>query len=213
MDGRQTCLRMVISTPETLKTMNPLDNLNKYSIILGSASPRRRQLLADLGIDFQVVRLNGIEEVYPESLNVDEIPVFLSQLKANAFHLAPSQLLIAADTIVVAEGNPLGKPANYSEAVGMLEMLSGKKHKVITGVTVRSTLQSSSFSATTIVDVAPLSHDEIEYYIERYKPYDKAGAYGIQEWIGCIGIRGIEGSFYNVMGLPLHRLYCELKKF
>ena len=165
MDGRQTCLRMVISTPETLKTMNPLDNLNKYSIILGSASPRRRQLLADLGIDFQVVRLNGIEEVYPESLNVDEIPVFLSQLKANAFHLAPSQLLITADTIVVAEGNPLGKPANYSEAVGMLEMLSGKKHKVITGVTVRSTLQSSSFSATTIVDVAPLSHDEIEYYI------------------------------------------------
>ena len=193
--------------------MNPLDNLNKYSIILGSASPRRRQLLADLGIDFQVVRLNGIEEVYPESLNVDEIPVFLSQLKANAFHLAPSQLLITADTIVVAEGNPLGKPANYSEAVGMLEMLSGKKHKVITGVTVRSTLQSSSFSATTIVDVAPLSHDEIKYYIERYKPYDKAGAYGIQEWIGCIGIRGIEGSFYNVMGLPLHRLYCELKKF
>ena len=193
--------------------MNPLDNLNKYSIILGSASPRRRQLLADLGIDFQVVRLNGIEEVYPESLNVDEIPVFLSQLKANAFHLAPSQLRITADTIVVAEGNPRGKPANYSEAVGMLEMLSGKKHKVITGVTVRSTLQSSSFSATTIVDVAPLSHDEIEYYIERYKLYDKAGAYGIQEWIGCIGIRGIEGSFYNVMGLPLHRLYCELKKF
>ena len=195
--------------------MKPLENLSKYRVILGSNSPRRRELLADLGVQFEVMVLKGIDESYPHDLPTEMISQYISDRKADAYSeiIKDNELVITSDTIVVLDGKVYGKPSDETDARRMLGELSGRVHQVITGVTIRSTLQSSSFSATTIVDVAPLSHDEIEYYIERYKPYDKAGAYGIQEWIGCIGIRGIEGSFYNVMGLPLHRLYCELKKF
>ena len=186
-----------------------------YNIILGSGSPRRKELLADLGVEFTVRLVKGVEEVYPDTLPVDEIPEYLSKLKANAYTslIGDKDLVITADTIVIAEGKPMGKPKGHDDAVNMLKILSGSVHKVITGVTLQSKEKSVSFSVLTLVEFAELDDEEIEYYVDKYKPFDKAGAYGIQEWIGCMGVKKIEGSFYNVMGLPLHRLYTELKKF
>ena len=195
--------------------MAPLDNLNKYNIILASASPRRRQLLEQLGIDFTVKVIDGLDESYPAGLAWQEIPEYLSRKKAEGHSslLTPSTMIITADTLVMLDGKPLGKPADAAEARLMLRNLSGRSHFVITGVTILTMEKSTSFSTTTEVFFDSLTDDEIDFYITRFKPIDKAGAYGIQEWIGAAGIRRIEGSYYNVMGLPLHSLYTTLGSF
>lgn len=195
--------------------MAPLENLNKYNIILASASPRRRQLLEQLGIDFTVKVIAGLDESYPAGLAWQEIPEYLSRKKAEGHTslLSPDTMIITADTLVMLDGKPLGKPADAAEARRMLRNLSGRSHFVITGVTILTMEKSTSFSTTTEVFFDTLSDDEIDFYITRFKPMDKAGAYGIQEWIGAAGIRRIEGSYYNVMGLPLHSLYTALGAF
>ncbi|MDD2960855.1 MAG: Maf-like protein [Muribaculaceae bacterium] len=195
--------------------MNPLDNLLKYEIILGSASPRRQELLKDIGVNFKSIVIKDIKEVYPADLKPDYIPEYLAKLKADAYSslITSNQLVITADTIVICNDKPLGKPKNHEDAALMLRTLSGKTHKVVSGVAIKTTSKEISFSVSTDVCVAPISDDEIEFYIDKFKPFDKAGAYGIQEWIGCIAVKSINGSFYNVMGLPLHRLYQELKNF
>ena len=195
--------------------MAPLENLNKYNIILASASPRRRQLLEQLGIDFTVKVIDGLDESYPAGLAWQEIPEYLSRKKAEGHSslLTPSTMIITADTLVMLDGKPLGKPADAAEARLMLRNLSGRSHFVITGVTILTMEKSTSFSTTTEVFFDSLTDDEIDFYITRFKPLDKAGAYGIQEWIGAAGIRRIEGSYYNVMGLPLHSLYTALGAF
>ncbi|MDR2911563.1 MAG: Maf family nucleotide pyrophosphatase [Bacteroidales bacterium] len=188
--------------------------LPPYNYILASKSPRRHELLKILGIDFQV-KLKEIEEVFPEGLSKEEIPVYLVELKAKQFleELDNNDMLITADTIVWFNGQVLGKPENYDKARAMLEMLSNNKHQVISGVCLTTAKKQVSFFAVSNVWFKPLSNAEIEYYITNFKPFDKAGAYGIQEWIGATGITHIEGSFYNVMGLPIQRLYEEIIKF
>jgi len=185
-----------------------------FQIILASKSPRRQELLRDLGLEFSVQSMD-VPEVFPEGLGMTEIPVYLAEVKAEAFRpeLKHKQLVITADTIVWLDGKVLNKPADFTEAFGMLRQLSGKKHQVITGVCVMSVDKKVTFSASTNVWFKELSDDEIQFYLENYQPYDKAGAYGIQEWIGYIGISRIEGSFYNVMGLPVQQLYEHLKVF
>lgn len=192
-----------------------LDNLKKYNILLASNSPRRRELLAGLGIEYQVTGLPDVDESYPDTLRGEDIPVFISRTKANAYRelMTPDTLLITADTIVWLDGQVYGKPEGEEGAKKMLRTLSGKKHLVITGVTISTQDKEISFAVTTEVSFATFTDDEIEYYVSTYKPYDKAGAYGIQEWIGFIGVQGISGSYFNVMGLPVQRLYQELKKF
>lgn len=192
-----------------------LDDLKRYNVILASNSPRRRELLADLGIDFQVKTLKGVDESYPHDLPVLDIAEYISRKKAQAYksQMSADQLIITADTVVILGDEVLGKPADDADARRMLRELSGKTHKVVTGVTIATTCNIKSFSAVTDVEFAPLSDEDINYYVDHYRPLDKAGAYGIQEWIGCMGVRHISGSFYNVMGLPLHRLYSELNQF
>ena len=195
--------------------MSPLDNLYKYEVLLASASPRRRELLAQLNIDFEIAPSIDIDESYPSSMVATEVAPHLSLLKANAYKdlITNNQLIITADTVVINDGKVLGKPASKQEAFDMLKLLSGHVHSVVTGVSITTAYQQITFSADTQVEFAPIEDDEIKWYVDHFSPLDKAGAYGIQEWIGCIGIRNINGSYYNVMGLPLHRLYCELKKF
>lgn len=195
--------------------MKSLANLDKYQILLASASPRRRELLQQLGVKFQIAPSLEVEENYPISMPVSEIASYLSGIKADAYssQIKSNQLIITADTVVVNNGMVLGKPSLYLEAKEMLKKLSGHIHEVITGVTITTTEKRITFSTITEVEFAELSEQEIEDYVSEYKPLDKAGAYGIQEWIGCIGVKNINGSFYNVMGLPLHRLYNELKQF
>jgi len=190
-----------------------LSNLDRYDIVLGSNSPRRRELLADLDVKFRVEAITGIDETYPDTLPVDEIPEFLARLKSQGHPLRPDELLITADTVVVLGNEVLGKPADAADACRMLRELSGRQHRVISGVCLRTADRLSSFSDTSLVEFAPLTDDEIAYYVERYHPLDKAGAYGIQEWIGNVGIAGIQGDFYNVMGLPTRKLYQALKTF
>lgn len=192
-----------------------LDNLRKYNIVLASNSPRRRDLLAGLGIEFEVRVLPGIDESYPDNLPAHEIPLYIAAEKAEANRKVMRQgdLVITADTVVVCEGNALGKPADAAEARAMLELLSGKTHQVVTGVCLMSAERQRTFAVTTDVTFKELTADETEYYIQTYRPYDKAGAYGIQEWIGYIGVTGISGSFFNVMGLPVQRVYSELLLF
>ena len=189
-----------------------LDKLQNYKVVLASNSPRRRELLADLGIDFTVRTLKGVDESYPHDLPVMEIAEYISRKKAQAYRaeMALDELIITADTVVILGDEVLGKPVDAADAHRMLRELSGKTHKVVTGVTIVTANATASFSAVTDVEFAELSDEDIAYYVERYSPLDKAGAYGIQEWIGCMGVRHINGSFYNVMGLPLHRLYTEL---
>lgn len=191
-----------------------LDLLKQYKVVLASNSPRRRELLADLGIDFEVRTINGIDESYPVQLPVLEIAEYISRKKAEAYRaeMASDELIITADTVVILGNEVLGKPHDADDARRMLRALSGKTHKVVTGVTIVTEGAMRSFSAVTDVEFAPLSDEDIDYYVDNYRPLDKAGAYGIQEWIGCMGVRHISGSFYNVMGLPLHRLYNELDK-
>lgn len=189
-----------------------LDKLSQYSIVLASNSPRRKELLADLGIEFSVRVKKGIDESYPASMPALEVAEYISHKKAMAYQqdIAPTEIVITADTVVILGDEILGKPATQDDACRMLRELSGRTHKVVTGVTITTATATRSFSVVTDVEFATLSDEDISYYVDRYRPLDKAGAYGIQEWIGCMGVRHINGSFYNVMGLPLHRLYTEL---
>lgn len=191
-----------------------LDNISKYKVILASNSPRRKELLGGLGIDFTVRTLQGIDESYPADLKGEEIPKFISGQKAKAYKasMADDELIITADTIVYVDGEVLGKPVDKGDARRMFHLMSGRKHEVITGVSIVTKEKTIQFATTTNVTFAELSEEEIDFYIDNYKPFDKAGAYGIQEWIGYIGITGIEGSYFNVVGLPVQRLYTELKK-
>ncbi|MBQ7161978.1 MAG: septum formation protein Maf [Bacteroidales bacterium] len=190
-----------------------LDNLKKYRILLASASPRRRELLAGLGLPFTVIRPEGVDESWPEGLQGAEIPEYIARSKAEACRatLQADELLITADTIVWLDGRVLGKPADEREAVEMLQALSGRTHQVYTGVCLTTTACQRCFSAVSHVRFASLTDDEIRYYVGHYHPFDKAGAYGVQEWIGMVGVEYIEGSYFNVMGLPVQRLYSELK--
>lgn len=192
------------------------EHLSKYQIVLASNSPRRKELLQRLGLDFKVRTLLGVDESYPEKLRGEEIACHISAKKAAAYKagMAPNELLITADTIVCTpNGKVLGKPANAAEAAEMLHTLSGVTHKVITGVTIVTADRTENFSVTSWVTFAQLTEEEIHYYIDNYLPFDKAGSYGIQEWIGLIAVEEIQGSFFNVMGLPVQRLYSMLKTF
>ena len=195
-----------------------LTNLQHYRIVLGSNSPRQKELLAGLDLKFEVEVIPGIDESYPDDLTADEIPAYIARKKAEAYleKMTDNELLITADTIVVTYGQPdriLGKPADREEALEMLCHLSGHVHEVITGVCLTTKQQTVSFSVSSAVAFSKLEKDDIIYYVDKYRPYDKAGSYGIQEWIGYVGVEAINGSFYNVMGLPVQRLYQELKKF
>jgi len=183
-----------------------------YHIILASNSPRRKELLGGLGLDYEVRTLPGIDESYPDTLQGEDIPVYISSKKASAYldSLKNNELLITADTIVWLDGRVLGKPSDEEEACQMLRDLSGKTHQVITGVTLATTAFQKSFASVSQVTFASLTEKEIKYYVNHYHPMDKAGSYGVQEWIGFIGVERIEGSYFNVMGLPVQRLYREL---
>ena len=195
--------------------MSMLENLNRYRIILASQSPRRRELLSGLGLDFEVRVLTDVDEHYPADLPVAEIPLYIAGRKAEAYRatMAEDELIITADTVVVLGTEVLGKPADLADARRMLRALSGRTHQVMTGVCLLSREKERRFVVTTDVTFKELSDEEILYYTERYRPLDKAGAYGIQEWIGYIGVTGLRGSYFNVMGLPVQRIYCELKVF
>lgn len=199
MDAQQHSLRLV----------------EGYRVILASNSPRRRELLGGLGIDFEVRTLSGIDESYPSSLKGEDIPMFISGKKAEAYKctMADDEMIITADTIVYDNGKVLGKPKDRDEAILMLRELSGHAHEVITGVSIVTKERTVQFASTSKVYFAELTEEEITYYVDTFQPYDKAGAYGIQEWIGYVAVTCIEGSYFNVMGLPIQRLYTELKKY
>ncbi len=199
MDAQQHSLRLV----------------EGYRVILASNSPRRRELLGGLGIDFEVRTLSGIDESYPSSLKGEDIPMFISGKKAEAYKctMAADEMIITADTIVYDNGKVLGKPKDRDEAILMLRELSGHAHEVITGVSIVTKERTVQFASTSKVYFAELTEEEITYYVDTFQPYDKAGAYGIQEWIGYVAVTCIEGSYFNVMGLPIQRLYTELKKY
>jgi septum formation protein len=189
-----------------------LEKINKYHLILASGSPRRQYLLREIGIQFEV-KVREVDEQWPPHLHREEIPIYLSALKAAAFEpseLGPNNILITADTIVLLNSEVVGKPRDRADAIEILEKLSGNRHEVITGVTLRTSGRQQSFSVESEVWFRKFEREEIEWYIDTFKPYDKAGAYGIQEWIGYVGIERIHGSFFNVMGLPTQRLYVEL---
>jgi septum formation protein len=187
---------------------------DKRHFILASRSPRRQQLLSELGLKFEI-RIKDFNEEYPDDLTGSEIAEFLAYKKARYFEgeISDNDIVITADTIVWCCNNVLDKPSGYNEAFEILRTISGKTHDVITGVTFFSNFGDHTFSETTKVTFAQLSDEEIDFYIKEFKPYDKAGAYGIQEWIGQAGITSIEGSYFNVMGLPVQKLYTELKKY
>ena len=189
--------------------------ITNYKVLLASNSPRREELLRGIDIDFEVKVLPDIDESYPDNIPSEEIAEFVAIKKAKPYaaSLHEDELLLTADTIVLLEDMVLGKPANKQEAKQMLRQLSGKTHRVITGVCFTSTKKQTSFSATSDVEFGKLTDQEIEYYVERYSPMDKAGAYGVQEWIGYVAVKHINGSYYNVMGLPIQRVYRELIKF
>lgn len=191
-----------------------LEHLDRYTVVLASKSPRRQELLKGMGVKF-ITLTKETPEDFPE-MPFEQVPEFLSRQKSLAFsdlELPENYLLITADTVVIAENEILGKPVDRDDALRMMHILSGKSHHVVTGVTVRSKTKIETFSATSKVIFAPLDEEEMAYYVDRYKPFDKAGAYGIQEWIGYVGISGLQGSFYNVMGLPTRKLYQALKNF
>ena len=191
-----------------------LEHLNRYTVVLASKSPRRQELLKGMGVKFVTLTKETREE-HPE-MPFEKVPEYLSRQKSLAFtddELPEGFLLITADTVVIAENEILGKPKDRADAIRMMHILSGKSHHVVTGVTVRSKDKIETFSANSEVTFAPLDEEEMAYYVDQYKPYDKAGAYGIQEWIGYVGISGLHGSFYNVMGLPTRMLYQTLKNF
>lgn len=188
--------------------------LDGLRLVLASASPRRRELLCQIGAQVRIASTKEVDESYPENIAPEEVASYISAKKAHAYadSIESGETLITADTVVICEGCVLGKPHNELEAVEMLRQLSGRTHSVVTGVTIMNSERCRTFGVTTEVDFATLSDSEIRYYVEKYRPLDKAGAYGIQEWIGYIGITGIRGDYYNVMGLPLQQLYAELKE-
>ena len=181
-------------------------------IVLASHSPRRHELLRGLGVDFSVNVINGIDESFPASMPKEEVAEHLAVKKREAYKVGEDELLITADTIVVVDDEILGKPKDADDARRMLHTISGRVHKVVTGVCLATTTESRSFSVTTEVKFRQLRDSEIDYYIDHYKPFDKAGAYGIQEWIGYVGVEGIRGSYYNVMGFPVQRVYEEMTR-
>ena len=205
-----------------------------YKIVLASNSPRRRELLSGLGFDYEVRTLKDLDESYPKGLPMEEIPQYISRKKAEAYTIGPDELLITADTIVYLDGEVLGKPTDEADAIRMLRKLSGRTHQVVTGVTLKVSPKSSpegknftrlpspsgegvgvmlhSFASVSQVTFADLTEEEIRHYVTHYRPLDKAGAYGIQEWIGYIGVTSLQGSYFNVMGLPVQKLYTEMKK-
>lgn len=191
------------------------DKLKPYRLLLASQSPRRRELMTGCGLPCEPAPKYDCEEVYPADLPAEEVPLYLSQLKSRAYPepLANGDILLTADTVVVLDGEVLGKPHGREDAVGMLRRLSGRRHTVVSGVTLRNAERMHTFEARTSVWFRTLSDEEIEHYIDTYRPFDKAGSYGIQEWIGYAAIERIEGSFYNVMGLPIQKVYVELDKF
>lgn len=191
------------------------DNLRKYNIILASNSPRRRELLSQLGLNFTVKTLCGIDESYPAELHGADVALHIVGKKAAAYRntMKANDLIITADTIVCVDNAVLGKPANADEAREMLRQLSGKTHEVVTAVGIATADKTRQFAVTTKVRFSQLSDEVINHYVFHYKPYDKAGAYGIQEWIGYVGVESVEGSFFNVIGLPVQRLFTELQQF
>lgn len=191
------------------------EKLQPYRLLLASQSPRRRELIAGSGIPFTLTEKYACEEHYPATLAAEEVPSYLSRLKSEAYPtpLQPNDILLTADTVVILEGEVLGKPKDREDALRMVARLAGNRHTVVTGVTLRTSERIETFSAESDVWFRPLSAEEIAYYVDTYRPFDKAGSYGIQEWIGYVGIERIDGSFYNVMGLPIQRLYVELEKF
>lgn len=190
-------------------------NLSRYNIILASNSPRRKELLSGLNIPYEIKTLPDIDESYPDSLVGEDIAIYIAKEKANAYldQLDDNTLLITADTIVLLDGKVYGKPSDETDAKQMLRDLSGKTHQVITGVCITTKDKQVSFGVSSEVRFSKLDDDEIEYYVSNYKPFDKAGAYGVQEWIGYVAVEYISGSYFNIMGLPIQRLYRELKKF
>ena len=190
-----------------------MDILKGRKLILASASPRRRELLSGAGFDFTVDTGNNFEEVIPEGIDPEEIPALMSAGKSHGFHreLSDNEILLTSDTIVVCNGRPMGKPHSAEEAAEMLRFLSGNEHSVVTAITIRSNAGEETVSDRAIVHFKELTDNEITHYVNEYRPFDKAGAYAIQEWIGYIGITGIEGSFYTIMGLPIHLVYRELE--
>lgn len=206
-----------MATPLFLETSIHMlqDSILAFRLILASQSPRREALLRSLDIPFTLAPPYHTDETCPPNLSKDETPIYLARLKAQnyPYPMADNDIIIAADTLVWCQNQFLGKPKDTQEAHQMLQMLSGRTHEVITGVCLRSAAQIHCFAAVTQVTFAALSDAEIEYYVQKYRPFDKAGAYGIQEWIGCAGIERIEGSYYNVMGLPVQQLYRELGSF
>lgn len=192
-----------------------LENLNKYEIVLASNSPRRKELLQRMGVNFKVRTLFGIDESYPDSLRGEDIVCYISRNKAKAYQssMAPNELLITADTIVYVDGEVMGKPKNAEQAKEMLHKLSGKTHQVITGVTIVTAKRTENFGVTSQVKFTNITDEEINFYVDNYLPFDKAGAYSIQEWIGIVAVEEIKGSYFNVVGLPVQRLYQKLKTF
>ena len=192
-----------------------LDNLRNYDIILASNSPRRKELLQRLGLPFKVRTLFGVDESFPENLRGEEIALYIARKKAEAYKssMSSNELLITADTIVCLDGVVMGKPYGAENAKTILRQLSGRVHQVITGVTVLTQVKRESFAVTSHVKFANVTEDEIDYYVDNYLPFDKAGAYGIQEWFGLVAVEELRGSYFNVMGLPVQRLYTVLKQF
>lgn len=192
-----------------------LDNLKNYDIILASNSPRRKELLKRLGLPFKVRTLFGVDESFPENLRGEEIALYIARKKAEAYKssMSSNELLITADTIVCLDGVVMGKPYGAENAKTILRQLSGRVHQVITGVTVLTQVKRESFAVTSHVKFANVTEDEIDYYVDNYLPFDKAGAYGIQEWFGLVAVEELRGSYFNVMGLPVQRLYTVLKQF
>ena len=188
---------------------------NNHHLILASNSPRRRELLSGMDVEYEVLTLPDIDESYPDDLPHEEIPEFLAKKKASAYRsmMQDNTLLITADTIVLLQGRILGKPSDKENAKSMLRELSGETHRVVTGVCLTSIQKQVCFSYTAYVTFGDLSDEEINYYMDKYNPMDKAGAYGVQEWIGYVGVKRIEGSYFNVMGLPIFKVYHELKRF
>lgn len=191
------------------------EKLAPYRLLLASQSPRRRELMTACGLTYTLAPRYDCEEVYPSSLPAEEVPLYLSRLKSESYPepLAPGDILLTADTVVVIDGEVLGKPRSRDEATAMLRRLSGRRHTVVSGVTLRTACRMHTFEARTGVWFRELADEEIAYYVDAFRPYDKAGSYGIQEWIGYAAIERIEGSFYNVMGLPVQKVYTELDKF
>jgi septum formation protein len=182
----------------------------RLKIILASASPRRKELLAGLDLDFEVKVVKGVSESYPKTLRAEEVPQYISREKAAAYQVADDELLLTADTVVIVDNTILGKPHDADDARRMLRLISGRTHQVVTGVTLTTAKAQKTFGVSTDVTFRQLTDDEIDYYIAHYRPFDKAGAYGIQEWIGYVGVTSIHGSYYNVMGLPVQRIYQEI---